>query len=142
MTALKVAFYCSDIAHEIIPRVPPGELPHLYAKRDIKRYYLALAYEREAFDFTPGEAGLICDAIQGIDWHAEENIWMLPGVVSEAAHRHGLGEKWGADIDVLTKKLRGQTLIRLMAILDAAERFLNIDLGTTEAKLKDVGLIK
>lgn len=111
-------------------------------QRDLGRYYEMLQIGLAAVHLSPGEAGLIVDALNGT-W-VDLNTAQLLHVEVEDSLQHDLAAKWDVDGAALVEKLRGYTLVQRMAIADAVERFWcnTYHIEDTAARLVRVGLVK
>lgn len=112
------------------------------AARDLDRYYQLLALALASVDLTPGEAGLIVDALNGSLMDVS-NVQLLAYAITDS-YEDGLPAKWEVDAAALSAKLRGWTLLQRMAVGDAVERFWSQanHLDSTTDRLALVGLVK
>lgn len=113
------------------------------AKRDLERYYEVLQRDLASVTFTEGEAMLILDVCNGTLWSG----WSAPLLWAniEDALEDGYAEKWKVDGPGLVARLRALTPGQSMAVVDAVERWWNLEdrdqLSRTES-LRAVDLIR
>jgi len=113
----------------------------LVAKRDLERYYVLVGQPPR---FSPGEACLLADAMNGV--HEEPwSINIFWAGVQDAIERERLDQKWKVDGAELVARLRALSAGEKCAVVDAVERAWAIwrrepDADTQET-LKAVGLI-
>jgi hypothetical protein len=140
----KVNFRPGPLSDQIEERISEigGSTSGGVTQRDLGRYYDMLGLGLAAVHLTPGEAGLIVDALNGtlIDINTAQALRLEV----EDALRAGLAEKWQIDGSGLVEKIRGYTLVQRMAIADAVERFWNnsYSIDDTAARLVRVGLVR
>jgi len=141
----QVSFRVAELVTPIQERTKPGDTLGSVAKRDLERYYHALALALRSVDLTEGEALLISDASNGTLWqhHSMSLLW---AEVDDACALEHLDRKWSVDRSALVGKLRQLTLIQTFAICDAAERFWNRVADareeTNEERVRAVGLVR
>jgi len=113
----------------------------LVAKRDLERYYALIGQQPQ---FSPGEACLLADAMNGV--HEEPwSINVFWAGVQDAIDLEHLDEKWKVDGKELVARLRALSAGEKYAVVDAVERAWAIwrtepDADTVKT-LKLVGLI-
>lgn len=120
------------------------------ARRDLARYYHLIARELQALNLTEGEAGLICDANNGLGaltLGLEEDRmggWirsMLIQNVNDAVALNAWDKKWGLtenQATALLERMRRWTPGQFLAVADAVERFWAYPETTT---VQSVGLV-
>lgn len=112
-------------------------------RRDLERYYHAVAVELQAVHLTQGEACLIIDVMNGTitEPHTAQLLWAQ---VSDGIQMDRLDEKWEVDGPALVAKLRGLTYTQALAVADAAERWWELEDGerTWPEGLQAVGLLE
>ena len=91
------------------------------ATRDLDRYYAALRHELCAAHLSEGEAAALCEVLHGTFVDAE-SAWSLPVEVEDALG-DGLADRWEIDGPVLVARLQAMPWSRLLAIVDAVERW-------------------
>lgn len=120
----------------------PGAFSSEGISRDLSRYYALLQRTLRSVDLTSGEAHLICDALNGC-WMREVGGIGHPSAksvleleVSDAMRLNGLAEKWEVSPGPLMAKLTIMSELQAVAVLDAVERFWQME----QASPGDVGL--
>ena len=94
--------------------------------KSLDRYFYALAAARRDLRsrFSSGEQGLILDV-------ANDCLFSSPCAVGFIEHEvaagiaDGLAERWQVDGPALVKKLKALSYVEKLALIDAAERWLN-----------------
>lgn len=116
------------------------------ARRDLERYYAALARALRDVTLTEAEASLICDAANGTLWepHTLDLLW---AEIDDAIRHDNLAAKWDVDGAELVRRLRDDlTPAERLAVVDAAERFWRLvgdgDARPTGELLRAVGLVR
>lgn len=141
----RVQFRAGDLLPALTDRAGPADVIHQVARRDLERYYYALREELANVDLDAGEAALICDVCNGTLWEPH-TIGFLRGQIVEAIENGPYAEKWDVDGYALVAKLRTYPYARLLAIVDAAERFWQRvgrgENGETADDLRAVGLLR
>jgi hypothetical protein len=119
-----------------------GESPAAVVRRDLGRYYDALALGLANVALSPGEAGLIVDALNGT--RIELTTAQMLGEEIEDALADGLAAKWDVDGPRLVATILGWSLIQRLAVVDAVERFWAAGWHASETveRLTAVGLVK
>ena len=119
-----------------------GESPAAVVRRDLGRYYDALALGLANVALSPGEAGLIVDALNGTRIELT-TAQMLGEEIEDAMKLDGLAAKWDVDGPRLVATILGWSLIQRLAVVDAVERFWAAGyVSETVERLVAVGLVK
>jgi hypothetical protein len=94
--------------------------------RSLDRYFYALAAARRGLRerFSAAEQGLIIDVLNGTLIASPCAIGFLEHEVA-AGIIDGLAERWHVDGPALVKKLKALSYAEKLALIDAAERWLN-----------------
>lgn len=139
-------------------QIRPGQtflLPHLelrgattngaaaeVVKRDLARYYDALALALTSVELSVGEASLIVDALNGtrIDIQTAQ---LLAAEIADSLDDE-LAEKWQVDGPALVAKIEGWNLLQRLAVSDAVERFWSAgnSVEVMSDRLAAVGLLR
>lgn len=112
------------------------------AARDLERYYTVLRRELRAARLSEGEAGALCEVLQGALLDAG-SAWVLP-VEIEDTLPDGLAARWEIDGPALVARLRAMLGSGLLAIVDAVERWWALpddERTPLPASLRRVGLV-
>lgn len=107
------------------------------ARRDLQRYYHALAETLKTIALSEAEASLVVDACHGTTfgpWSAS----LLSAIVDNAIRLEGLADKWQVDGPALVERLRGLSYCQSLALVDAVERYWQAPDGEA---LRRVGLV-
>lgn len=138
-----VQFRPGDLASALDARTDAGLNRNEVARRDLARYYAALAFELRGIVLSEAEAALVCDACNGVLHDEQTAGWIAEGV-ADAIVLDGLADKWGIDGDDLIARLRSLRHTQRLAIVDAVERYWVLtERGETMADdLRAVGLIR
>jgi hypothetical protein len=123
----------------LIDEISARGVPNQICKRDLARYYALLDRSLRKVHLTEAEALLICDALNSrrFDEHSCEHVRMC---IRETMRFDELDKKWGVDVESFNAKLEEMTSSRLLALVDAAERFWR-NPTPREAALRRVGLV-
>jgi hypothetical protein len=94
--------------------------------KSLDRYFYALNSARRGLRerFSAAEAGLILDVANGCLFSSPSAIGFLEHEVA-AALADGAAERWHVDGATLMKKLKALSYAEKLALIDAAERWLN-----------------
>lgn len=113
------------IQAQVDTRAGADGAPAFVIRRDLERYYEALAWERQELRkrYTPAELSLIADACLTVIFDDTAAVRMLWAEVADAIRLEGLAEKWGVDGAALVKQLQEQPLTADAALVDAIERW-------------------
>ena len=120
-----------------------GDSPAAVVRRDLGRYYDALALGLASVALSPGEAGLIVDALNGTRIELV-TAQMLGEEIEDALNLDGLAAKWDVDGPKLVATILGWSLVQRLAVVDAVERFWAAGWHASETveRLTAVGLVK
>jgi hypothetical protein len=120
-----------------------GESPAAVVRRDLSRYYEALTLGLANVALSPGEAGLIVDALNGTRIELT-TAQMLGEEIEDAMKLDGLAAKWDVDGPRLVATILGWSLVQRLAVVDAVERFWAAGWHASETveRLTAVGLVK
>lgn len=93
------------------------------AVRDLTRLYILYNKALQEVELTISEAMIICEALNKtvLDIDKAFDLWL---VVENACQLENVHKAWGIeDSEPLVQKLKALSLIKCMAIIDAAEQF-------------------
>ncbi len=114
------------------------------ARRDLTRLYALLAADLAAVHLTRGEALFLCDMLNGS--HIDDQLLTVRHLHHEItdAIPDGLDVKWDVDGEKLAAKVAGWTLSQRLAVVDAVERYwqLDDDADDYNQALQHVGLLR
>lgn len=147
-----VSFNAGDLEDDLLSRadIPDRASAGRVAQRDLDRYYRHLTLALARLTFTPGQAALVVDALNGTltEPHTASLLWAN---VSDALADgdDGLAERWDVDApqaQALVARLRALTPFEALAVADACERYwrrasAGID-ETNDERLRAVGLLR
>lgn len=103
--------------------------------RDLERLYTLYRRALRQVDLTVDEACLIVDALNGSLTTADD-AGLLWAKIEDAIHYDRLDEKWNVDGKSLVEKLQRLNEIQVLAIVDAAERFWQLDSNNVREDVK------
>lgn len=114
-------------------------------RRDLERYYAALARALRSVRLTEHEAALVCDASNGTLWE-ETSASLLWAEIDDAIQLDHLDAKWGVDGPALVERLRALPAFSQLAIADATERYWRLvgagDTRPMGEMMRSVGLVR
>ena len=90
--------------------------------RDLERLYTLYRRAIREVPLTMAEACLIADSLNGsmMDANTAQVLW---AGIADSIRLDGLAEKWDVDGPALVEKMQGLSALQAMALVDAAERF-------------------
>lgn len=90
--------------------------------RDLERLYTLYRRAIREVSLTMAEACLIVDSLNGsiMDANTAQVLW---AGIADSIRLDGLDKKWDVDGPALVEKLQGLNVLQAMALVDAAERF-------------------
>ena len=111
-----------DVLHQVAAR---GGLRST-VPRDLDRYYSLMRKALAGMEFTLAEVSLIVDALNGaiMSPATARYLW---AEVADSISLDGTDTKWGVDGKALVQRLKGLNDMESMSVVDAAERFWNMD---------------
>lgn len=122
---------------------PPARHLSETARRDLTRYYAAIAADLATVRLTPGEAAFLCALLNGT--FVDDQLVTVRHLAHEIldSEEDGLPGQWGVDAGQLAETVSGWTIGQRLAVVDAAERFWRAQPSADhEAVLCDVGLLR
>jgi hypothetical protein len=117
-----VAARAPKLAAKLAARTTPALGEAGVAARDLGRYYALLERERPGAVVTPMEACLIRDVLPALRAARREGKELTLAAAVEARVRAGGGAAYEVEIGALVERLRGRGDVRLLAVIDLAER--------------------
>jgi len=121
---------------------PPARELSETARRDITRYYAALAADLAPVRLDAAEGMFLCDMLNAA--HVDNQLLLVRHLAHEVEDSlaDGLAEKWGVDGAALVKTVAGWTTGQRLAVVDAVERFWRAaPHADHEAALRTAGLL-
>lgn len=138
MAGRKVAIWLTEeIEAEITSR---GNNRSGTIQRDLSRLYTLYRRALQKLDFTESEAMLITEALNGTV-HDANTAAMLWARVDDAIKLQNLDQTYGVDRETLMQKLKSLGDLEAMAVVDAVERYWNLQ-GEPGERLHKVGLVR
>lgn len=135
-----VSFRNADLESELKTRVNTMSASQgLIAARDLQRYYTMLKHALKTVNLERNEALLLCDVSNGTIWDVS-TVKLLYAQVEDSLE-DGYAEKWDVDAPALIAKLRKLNGFQCLAVVDAIERWWNLEIQDHDERLKIVGLV-
>lgn len=117
-------YFREDLHREIMKRCLDMSFSSTVT-RDLERLYTLYEMTLPTIDLSMNEAMLIADALNGVIL----DINLMPGVlymeITDAVKIDNLDKKWGVNTDALIEKIKGYSLLQVLTVVDAVERFWN-----------------
>ena len=118
---MDVTIRASRLLAKLQLRITPAPDVAAMATRDLARYYALLGRERPGAVVSPDEACLIRDALPAYRAarRADAEATLATTVEAEGSEA---AQTYGVDVPALVERLRGLGPVRLLAVVDLAER--------------------
>lgn len=134
----KVDFRDLELKNKISERYPEKS-EGMMAKRDLKRYYQLIETTLKEVNLSYYEAKLIVHVFRDRDFKDEETLLPLQREILGAIEFEELEQRFPVNKQALTDKIKSWTLVQILAITDAVERYHNSN-GLLD--LYNIGLAK
>jgi hypothetical protein len=145
---VQIQFRAGPIEPHLAARASDAPGRSAVARRDLGRYYDALAIALASVTLTQAEALAICDSLNGTMLEPVE-VRLMWAAVADArsaawddARSAAWDAEWGFDGAALVAKLRALPPFALLAIADAVERFWRDPGVPSGQRVREVGLVK
>lgn len=129
------------LARELAVRATRGRSVGDVGRRLLEQHLRLLSHELRRLRLSPGEAALVCDALNGTMLDDELTVLNLWIDVEEAIGHDNLHVKWSVDEREFVPRIRALTPAQCYALADAVQRFGQEPVvGDLDARLRAVGL--